>query len=257
MNYTEFSIKTVKRAGDILLGERDKRFWVATKNNDHKNIVTSVDIKVDDFIKGEISKNFPDHCIYSEESGEEGSDKYQWTIDPIDGTSNFARAIPHYSICLGIMRNQIPIAGAIFNPMTNELFSFKKDKGAYLNGEKIKVSPETDLRNSYVLLHAGRTEEVRDWGGESYKQLLKHAKKTGNLSCSSLDACFVAAGRVEANIYGTLSLHDISPAVGIIKEAGGVVKNFENSDLQILCNTQKIIMANNEEILAEILNLIG
>lgn len=257
MNFYEFTIKTVKEAGDLLMDERKTKFLVSTKNNDHKDIVTSVDISVDNFIKERINKSYPEHCIYSEESGTEGAGIYQWTIDPIDGTSNFSRAIPHFSISLGLLKNGIPLSGAVYNPVTNELFSFKKGEGAFLNDDKIKVSNISDIRNAHIFLHAGRGEEVREWGGESYKKLLEHGKKTSNMACSSLDACFVASGRIEANIYGTLSLHDISPAVGILKEAGGICCGPGSKKLDVMCKTQKIFMTNNKEILDSILALIG
>jgi len=256
MDFYDFTIKTIKEAGVLLMKERKTKFLVSTKNNDHKNIVTSVDISVDNFIKEKIKGLYPEHCIYSEESGMEGSNKYQWTIDPIDGTSNFSRAIPHFSISLGLLKNGIPFTGAVYNPVNNELFSFRRDGGAFLNEEKIEVSNIVDIRNAYIFLHAGRGAEMREWGGESYKELLKHAKKTSNMACSSLDACFVASGRIEANIYGTLSLHDISPAVGILKEAGGFIRTADNKKVDVMCKTQKIFMVNNEKIMSELINLI-
>jgi len=257
MSFYDFTIETIKEAGVLLMKERKTKFLVSTKNNDHKNIVTSVDINIDNFIKKKINSTYPKHGIYSEESGTEGSGTYQWTIDPIDGTSNFSRAIPHFSISLGLLKNGIPFCGAVYNPITDELFSFKKDKGAFLNGEKIKVSDIKDIRNAHIFLHAGRGKIIHNWGGESYKKLLEHAKKTSNLACSSLDACFVASGRIEANIYGTLSLHDISPAVGILKEAGGVIRTVDNKKIDVLCKTQKIFMSNNKKIMSELITLIA
>lgn len=256
MNYYDFTIKLIKEAGEKLLVDRKTNFLVSTKNNNYRNIVTSVDISIDNFIKERIAKVYPDHCIYSEESGMDGVNDYQWTIDPIDGTSNFSRAIPHFSISLGMLRDGVPEVGAVFNPVTGELFSFKRGEGAFLNENKIEVSKIDKLRDAYVLLHAGRGEKVREWGGESYKTFLQYAKKTSNLACSSLDACFIAAGRIEANIYGTLSLHDVTPAIGILREAGGVFCGSKGREIDIMCKTQKIFMANNQKILDEVLDLI-
>jgi len=235
----------------------DKGFKVGTKGGDPKNIVTSADKEIERSIANRIKEEFPDHSLYSEEgeSVKNASD-YKWVIDPIDGTSNFCRAIPHFSVCLGLLKGEEILLGAVFNPVTDELFSFEKGKGAFLNGKNIKVSSICDLKDSHVFFHAGRKEEQRDWGGESYKKLLANAKKTSNLASSALDACFVAAGRIEANIYGTLSTLDIAPALGILVEAGGIVVD-ENGDFPKLdLSAKKIYMTNNEKILKALKKLV-
>lgn len=250
-------VALVRDAGELLLERSKKAFTVVTKNNDPRDIVTAVDIEVNNFIIDALRKNFPAYGIYSEEgAGQEGHSEYLWAIDPIDGSSNFARHIPHFSICIGLLQNGTPILGVVYNPITRELFSFKKGEGAYLNGERISVSKETDLKNASVLLHAGRKPELWKWGGDSYTKLLEHAKKTTNLGGSALDACFVAAGRVEANIYGRLSTLDIISAIGILLEAGGRVADEKGNQIVLSKEPSKVIMTNNEQIEKAVLALI-
>lgn len=257
MNPYDFAVQTVREAGALILRASEKGFETAIKGGDPRDIVTSVDTEANDYIIRAIKKNFPTHGIYSEEGGDTvAPSEYEWTIDPIDGSSNFSRGIPHFAVCLGLLQNGIPISGAIYNPVTNELFSFKKGGGAFLNEKPIHVSKITELSQAYVFLHAGRKPEVSSWGGESYRRLLTSARKTNNFASSSLDACFVAAGRIDANVYGTLSTLDIAPALGLLEEAGGVVRNEKGEHLTYSKDSTRIYMANSEALLETVRTLL-
>lgn len=228
---------------------RDEKFNTLSKGGDPRDVVTSVDLAVNDFLVQKIQEAFPDDSIYSEESAEAFAQTSRlWTIDPIDGSSNFARGIPHFAICIAFLENGVPHAGAVYNPVTNELFSFEKGKSAFLNDKPIHVSEITELKDAFVLLHAGRKPEVREWGGKAYRALLEHAKKTSNLAGSALDTCFVAAGRVEANIYGTLSTLDVAAAVGILTEAGGILVTEQGERAELRSTPQRVIAANSEHM---------
>jgi myo-inositol-1(or 4)-monophosphatase len=257
-NCYKFIVKIITQAGQLALVEREKSLKIMTKNKDYKDIVTNVDRKVNKFLVNQIKKNFSHVSIYSEEQadGQVLAQEYQWVIDPIDGTANFSRHIPHFAVCLGLLKNGQPEAGAVYNPVTKELFSFQKDKGAFLNFKPIRVSGAKDLSQAHIFFHAGRKKELNKWGGESYRRLLAKAKKTNNLASSSLDTCFVAAGRIEANIYGTLSTLDIASAIGILLEAGGVIADKNGQTPAFLSNPQKIYMANNQQMLDQILELL-
>lgn len=253
----EFLIKTIKKSGKLLLEKKDAGFETLSKGGDPRDMITSVDTAVNVFLITEIKRKYPDHNIYSEESGgNENASEYRWTVDPIDGSANFSRHIPHFAITVGLLCKGEPLLGAVYNPATRELFSFKKDEGAFLNGGRIFVSKITELSKAHVFFHAGRKAELREWGGRSYAALLEHAKKTENFAGSSLDACFVAAGRIEANIYGTLSTLDIAPALGILKEAGGIVTNENGNEISYAKEPQKIFMTNNREILEQIRKIL-
>lgn len=253
----DFVITLVKDAGELLLKQSKEAFQVMIKNNDAKDIVTAVDIAVNNFLVDALKKEFPAYGIYSEEGSKESEEgEYVWAIDPIDGTSNFVRHIPHFAICVGLLHKGIPVLGVVYNPVTRELFSFKKGEGAYVNGERIEVSKVKDLKKACVFLHAGREQELWQWGGDGYAKLLANAQKTGNFGGSALDACFVAAGRTEANIYGRLSTFDIASAIGILTEAGGRVVDENGNPVTFSKEPQKIFMSNNESIEKSLLSLL-
>ena len=238
---SQFILSTIVAAGDLLLRTRDEKFTVSSKDGDERNLVTSVDIVVNEFIKKEIGTAFPGDVIYSEESADSGTkaDSY-WTIDPIDGTSNFARSIPHFAVCIGYVENGECVVGAVYNPVTKDLFSFEKGKGAYLNDKRMSVSSVQELKDAYILLHIGRPESLRAWGLGLQERFIASAKKTINLGSSALDVCFVAAGRVDATIYGTLTTKDVSPAIGILREAGGEIYTADGKPAELIAGPQKV-----------------
>src|SRR3989344_1460215 len=171
-----FSIQKIQEAGDLVMRLKGEVFDTHMKGGDPRDIVTSVDMRVSEFLMGEIRNMFPGDSVYSEEGGgEERESKRLWVIDPIDGTANFSRGIPHFSVCLGLLGSGVPVVGAVYNPVTKELFSFKKGGGAFLNGKPIHASLIEDLSKAHVFLHAGRKKEVWDWGGQSYRRLLENA----------------------------------------------------------------------------------
>ena len=257
MDHYEFCMELIKDAGALLLEMRERNFDVDTKGFDVRDIVTTVDKALNDLMIGKIRSRFPEHAIYSEEGGgNASSSEYVWVIDPIDGTANFSRGIPHYSIVVGLLKKGEPALGAVHNPVTRELYSFKKGRGVWLNDRPICVSSISELEGSSIFFHAGRKLEVRDWGGESYRRLLGSVKKTSNFSGSALDICFVAAGRIEGVVYGTLTTKDIATAIGILIEAGGVVCDASGAPITFSTEPQKVYVANSQKLCADLIELL-
>ncbi len=258
MDPYDFAVQKVVEAGELLLRARDAGFEVATKGGNARDIVTSVDREANDFIIAAIKKEFPTHRIYSEEGeGSDVGDDEQWVIDPIDGSSNFSRGIPHFSVCLGLLKGGVPAAGAVYNPVTKELFSFKKGGGAFLNGNPIRVSSVSELGKAQVVFSPGsRKAELWDWAAASYRKLLEHSQKRGMYGSSALDLCFIAAGRADAGVYGTLTTLDIAAALGILAEAGGAASNAQGDPLALSPESQKVYMANSPAMLGQIRSLL-
>ena len=258
MSYETFAIEAVRKAGGMVLALRQEHFETGIKGGNPRDIVTTVDTAVGSFLVEEIKKAFPDHGIHSEEGGGvAAASGYQWMIDPIDGSSNFSRGIPHFAICLGVVKDGVPEAAAVLNPVTNELFSFTKGEGARLNGKPIGVSSVRELSKAQALLSFGsRKPELWDWAAASYRKSLEHMLKRGTYNSSSLDICFIAAGRADVGVYGTLTTLDVAPAFGILYEAGGVACDESGQPVIFSPHSQKVFMANSPALLEDLRRLI-
>lgn len=257
MDPYEFCIAKAKEAGEMILRLRGQGFSTESKGGNARDIVTSVDQAVSAFLVDEIAKAFPEDSIYSEESDEVLRGARVWTIDPIDGSSNFSRGIPHFSVVIGLLQEGTPLAGAVYDPSTRELFSFKKDKGAYLNGVPITISAVTELEKAQVLFSPGsRQRTLWDWAGGAFRALLEHTLKRGVTGSSALDICYVAAGRAELAIYSTLTTLDIAPALGILEEAGGCAQGARGEKLALSAAPQKVYLANSQTLLEEVRTLL-
>lgn len=250
-NRYDFILGLVKEAGWKLQEYVHTDIEKSFKDGNPLDIVTKADLEISEFLSTRIREGFAGEAIYSEEAtNEDISSGSFWSLDPIDGTSNFSRHIPHYAVVVAYVENGVPVVGALYNPVTDELYSFEKGKGSYLNGRPIKVSSVTNLSESYMLLRAGRNKDLWNWGAESYKFLLQNGVKCANLGSSGLDMCYVASGRVEANIYGTLTTIDIAAAVGLLYEAGGLILGKGGVPINGLSKEkQQIIAVNSEETL--------
>lgn len=139
VEYIKFIEETLKEVS-VIAKESFGKVSGITKEGDNNQVLTETDLKVGQTIIEKIKKEFPAHNIIDEEAGviDNGSN-LTWVIDPIDGTSNFANGVQTFGIMFGLMENNIPIAGGIALPAFSEIYVAGKNKGAYCNGEKIKV----------------------------------------------------------------------------------------------------------------------
>ncbi len=254
MTYREFSEDLVRKAGEAIRATHGRVIEVLQKGDDPRNDITATDTEVNALMIEAIRAAYPEHSIYSEEGGNEAqASEYLWTIDPIDGTSNFARSIPHFAVCVGLLKSGMSIAGAVFNPVTNELFSFDEME-VLLNGEPVRASAATDPQKAQVLFHAGRNRALWDWGAASFRSLLENTKKVKDLGASGLDLCFLAAGRTDAVIYGTLTTHDVAAAIGMVRAAGGDVYTPHGDPVALTATPQPIIATATRELFDAIIS---
>lgn len=254
-NRYDFITALTKEAGEKVLASRDSHLSVSAKGDDPRNLVTNVDIEANAFITERIQAAFPGEAIRSEETADtvDASGSY-WSIDPIDGTSNFAHALPHYAVVISWMEQGEPTMGAIYNPVTRELFSFEKGKGSFLNGKPITVSNATTIKGAYILLNIGRKEEGRQWGLNLYETFvfIAKAQKCINFAGSALDLAFLAAGRVDVVIYGTMTTMDIACATAMVRASGGEVYSLDGTPVQLSSKPQQIIATSTKALFNEI-----
>jgi myo-inositol-1(or 4)-monophosphatase len=198
---------------------------VSTKNGDSRDLLTTIDIEVSNFIKEAIKSNFPADGFYSEEATIDAVDGGRvWLIDPIDGTSNYIRNLPLYSTCITLIENGAFKLFALAAPALDQTF-YVDEFETLENGVAIATNDTVTPREAYVVFHPGRKPEGYAWAGQVLPFLLEHAKKNCNYGSSALELCYLASGRLDTVIYGTLTPIDIYGAVEAVRRAGGEVYN--------------------------------
>lgn len=226
----EFLKCIIREAGGIAKEYFDKGVEHSTKRH-IGDLLTAADIAVSDFLVGAINKKFPDHQIHSEEMKDDINPgaEYEWVIDPIDGTRNFAMGVPMWCQLVAVLKNGEPYLNAVYNPIVNELFFAEKGKGAELNGEKISVNGVASLDHAFgVLIRHYETTHT-----ERYKQFVKRVTDDTTVWVHNygtmLAAAFVAAGGVDFFVTNTGQDHDYLPVVLLCEEAGAVVTDSDGN----------------------------
>jgi myo-inositol-1(or 4)-monophosphatase len=195
------------------------------------NFVTAADKRCEKVIHGELEKARPGYAFLMEESGKvDGSNNdFSWIIDPIDGTTNFIHAIPFFCITVALEHKGELITAVTYNPITDELFTAEKGRGAFLNGRRLRVAARKDLGDA-----------VAAWGIPHHGEAERHAMfqrelaliqtKLAGIRCigsAALELAYVAAGRIDIMQGRGLSPWDMAAGILLVREAGGFIASAE------------------------------
>jgi len=213
-----------RQAGAILRAGYQKEHWVGYKGV--IDLVTEVDHQSEEFLLGEIQRDFPDHHILAEESGGSVWQGNQWYIDPLDGTVNYAHNIPIFSVSIAYASNADLSLAVVYDPMRDEMFSAARGKGAHLNGHLLHASTANDLQKS--LLVTGFPYDIQNPEINNLKNFVHFARISQGvrrLGSAALDLCYVAAGRFDGFWELALQPWDVAAGGLICAEAGGRITN--------------------------------
>jgi myo-inositol-1(or 4)-monophosphatase len=238
MNYSalaQAAIHAAYLAGRILK-ERFYKAHTIKQKEGIQNLVTESDLLAEEEILSFLKERFPSHGFLSEEreSSNLGAETI-WIIDPLDGTVNYARNIPHFSVSIAAYQDYAIIAGVIFHPMTGELFVAEKGKGAFLQNTPISVSKGKNLSSS--LLASGFPYNVHQNPMnciEVFSHFLQGGTPIRRLGSAALDLAYTAAGRFDAYWETTLQPWDVAAGILLVEEAGGVISTWEGKKHPIL-----------------------
>ncbi|MFA7325067.1 MAG: inositol monophosphatase family protein [Candidatus Kapaibacterium sp.] len=243
--FTDFINNTITNSGNILRSGFGSKFQIDNKIGKN-NLVTEYDYKSETYIVEEIKKAYPTHNIISEEKGSVNNNSdYDWIIDPLDGTVNYANNIPIFSVSIALSKNGELIAGAVYQPILDELFSAELGNGAKLNGEPIKVSNKSDMNTS--LLVTGFPYDINNDPKNairSFTNIVKRGIPIRRLGSAALDLAYVACGRFEGFWEVNLNSWDVAAGILIVNEAGGKCTNYKG--IQSLVDDQEILATNGE-----------
>lgn len=252
--FTEFAIETARKSGELVMDyfKKDKLEYERKGYND---IATVADFESEKLIMKAIKENYPDHEILAEESGgHENGSNYRWLIDPIDGTTNFKHRLPVFCISIALEAKGDIYTGVVYNPYINEMFVAEIGKGAYLNGNQIKVS-DTDTKE-FSLYTTGFMPDSEIM--QKNLKVFRHFMDTGHLvrrfGSAAVDLCYTAAGRFDGFWEFGLKPWDIAAGILIVKEAGGKVTDIHNKEIRV---DSKSIVASNGKMHDEMLALIN
>ena len=224
-------IKACEKASKILIRDFGELENLQVSKKGPKDFVTNSDKKTEKVLINELTKNKKKYSILSEEIGfiKNDDNDYIWVIDPIDGTTNFLHGIPHFCISIGLKFRDEIISGIIFDPIKNETFYAEKNQGAYFNNHRIRVSKRKNLDECLFATNKN---------GLSSSDL--NARIFGS---AALDLAYVASGRIDGYFQNDLNLWDIAAGTLIVKEAGGIINNYDlekTSNIKLVASSENI-----------------
>ena len=215
-------IKACEKASKSVIRDFGEIEKLQVSKKGPRDFVTKTDKNVEKIIIEELSRSKKNYSFITEESGIiNNKDKENvWIIDPIDGTTNFLHGIPHFAICIALESKKEIISGLVYDPIKDEMFYAEKNRGAYLNNQRLRVSKKSSMEDCLF---------------SSNHEVVKFSDLNMRCSgCAALDLAYVASGRLDGFFQNKIKLWDIAAGILIIKEAGGTSNNIiEYNDFSI------------------------
>ena len=247
------AVRSARAAGNVIVRafEQDDKIEVELKGTN--DFVTNIDILAEQTIVDSIQKSYPSHSIIGEECGLiEGTDPdFQWIIDPIDGTTNFVKGIPHFAVSIALKVKGKLDQAVIYDPIRGELFTASRGKGAQLNGFRIRVKQSKELTGA--ILATGfpfKQKQHMNAYLDMFKALFLKTADMRRAGSAALDLAYVAAGRVDGFFEIGLKPWDTAAGELLVIEAGGLVTDFTGGHNH--ANSGNIV-ASSSRLLKEIL----
>jgi myo-inositol-1(or 4)-monophosphatase len=232
-----------------------ERLQVSTKGP--ADFVSDADQRAEGRIHDVLMEARPTWGFLGEESGEiKGKDpQHRWIVDPLDGTTNFLHSMPHFSVSIGLERDGAMVAGLVYNPITDEMFSAEKGQGAYLNDKRLRVAGRRKLADCVVvngMPHMGRGDHAL-WLRQA-ATLMRKTSGMRRLGAASLDLCWVAAGRMDGYWEDGLAPWDMAAGLMIVQEAGGITRDTQGGTA--IFDTGSVV-AGNDLVVGQLVKVLG
>ena len=250
------AIEAAREAGRFLKLSVGKVRSIEMKQGEERNLVSEIDRGAEAKIISIIKRHYPHHAILAEESG--GSlapAEVRWIIDPLDGTTNFLHGVPIFCVSIGVEKKGELVAGVVYDPNQDEMFTAEKGAGAFLNGKRLKVSTSSALVDS--LLVTGFPYNITSNPNnavEHFVHFLMAARGVRRLGSAAMDLSYVAAGRFDGFWEVSLNPWDMAAGALFIQEAGGRISDMRGNPLDIY---QKTVLASNGIIHDAMLAVVG
>lgn len=247
-------IRAARAAGDHIVRNMDRIEGMNVSNKGLNDFVSDVDKQAESIIINVIHKSYPAHGILAEESGQHGGHEFRWIVDPLDGTTNFLHGFPHFAVSIALEHKGALEQAVIYDPLKQELFTASRGGGAYLNNRRIRVSQCKSLDGALLGtgFPFGDSDKLETFI-KSFRAIFPMTAGIRRAGTASLDLAYVACGRLDGFWEYGLKIWDIAAGALMIIEAGGIIKDFDNSDNYMKSGN---VVSANPKLLDIILDLI-
>ena len=250
-------ITAARKAGRSLIRDFGEVEQLQVSIKGPANFVSVADHKAEEIIFRELSKARPGYGFLMEERGlVEGADKtHRWIVDPLDGTTNFLHSHPMFAISIGLEREGQLIAGVIYNPASDELFTAEKGKGAFVNDRRLRVAARKSIGDALVatgIPHRGRPGHPKFL--KEMETVMREVAGIRRSGSAALDLAFVAAGRYDGYWERNLQPWDLAAGIVLIREAGGFVSDLDGAEKMLETGD---VLAANSTLQKVLLSMIG
>ena len=232
-----------------------QRFTVSEKGP--ADLVTEADLAAQQAIHDFLSAKFSDHGFLGEEGALQsvGSSGYRWIIDPLDGTSNYVHRFPYYAVSIGLQLRDELVAGVIYDPTRDELFSAAVGQGATLNGKSLKPSRFSKLNQAMVIASFPPGVQPDSVPIQRFLRVLPKAQAVHRSGSAALNLAYVAAGRLDGFWSMSLKPWDMAAGVVIVREAGGRITQIDGSEFRV--ELPNLLSSNGSPIHDELIGLLA
>ena len=245
--FKQTALQAAKQASKVLLHYYGKKGLIKQKPN--KSLVGIADLEANKTIINTIKINFPNHSILSEETGfEDNKSDYKWVIDPLDATHNFLHEIPLFGTSIALEYKEEVILGILHFPLLKLTAIAEKNKGAFLNGKKIKVSDKKELEHSFILSEFSYADRRKKTG--FLEKLEYETIDVRNFGCAVYHLLLVASGNCDGFVILTTNEWDIAAGFLLVEEAGGKITDLDGGKYSLY---QKQYLVSNGKIHNELL----
>jgi len=225
-------IKIARRTGEFIRHEGQKFDRAHIQEKGRNNLVSYVDMQAEKMIVQTLKFTFPEAGFITEEGTETTKgERYNWVIDPLDGTTNFMHGLPPYSVSIALVDGKEPILGVVYIVSSDECYHAYRGGGAYRDREKIAVSSVTDFKDGLFItgMPYNAFERLDEYWG-IFGHFMKYSHGIRRLGSAAADLAYVASGKAEGFFEHGLNSWDVAAGALLVQEAGGIISDYEGKD---------------------------
>lgn len=244
--------KIVKDAGQLLLQRVEQSYDIDTKTS-RSDLVTSVDVEIEEYIVKRVKEKFPDDAFLTEESSVAFiPSEYTWIIDPIDGTMNFVFAERDFAISVALYKDGCPLLGIVYDIVNDEFFMGEVNHGASLNGELLSRQETVDLKDGIIDISLNSMKRFEKSQEADFSKITEKTLSHRNMGSAAIRTVHAGLGRIHTYISSHLHIWDVAASCIILNELGGAYSLVDQKELSLENTEIKFIAAQCSKLLEEV-----